>query len=371
MKNKIIYIVLGLIILSLLFTPLITDNGIVQGIKNSTDMKAHIEAVQSDNPHYLYYGQAILRFIMKPFAHSEYLETLYIWFNFLVLALIVLVMTSIAYKVSGKYSSYIIVFMMLWCSTGILALFKYGVIFNIINMYLILPMIIYLIVNWFQSKKLWQIILAVALIIFCSIIHYTGLYIAYAVMLAMIGYLIYSFWKHKKGNILKIVVLSVIVVTVNIGLSMVFIHRAPELESTIFAEKPAIVSGVIENDSYNTEQVLTEKIYSKVTILAKYASLAVAAILLISTLLWSASGIGTGYLYIMGCFCVALLGGYCLEVIADYNRLALDAASMLSIFAALAIGAVMKVRNSWKFNSIVYILVAISAVPNIIKWIGA
>lgn len=374
--------------------PMLLNNGIVDNIRASSDMKVHIGIITGENTDNLYYGQIILKYLFKPFAESKYLDTIYLWFNFSVLLGISILFYFITKEIIGKHSI-IVPIIVLFVSTGILGLFKYGVIFNVINMYLILPMIIYLFVSWYNNSKNWKMLLLLALVALFSVFHYTGLYLAYTTALVMIGYGTYSIFGSRKY--LKVFIVSIIIIAINIGLSTLFIKGASDMQVSILDTKKPIEQVIIavpntsivstptqqpslQPQSGASNQTVVDtphgnilvRSYNKTLIFVKYISPFVILLLILSAVLWKTINYKIkGYLYIVGFFAITLIGGYYLEATRDYNRLALDGASMLAIFTSLAIGIVMKYRKSWKLNAVVYGLILIGAIQNIIIWIGA
>lgn len=167
--------------------PLITKNHIYTGIvgydQPRSDFRDYVDLIKEwAGGNYL--GQQLYparQIIGYPIAWLHNLtgisiDAIYITFCFLALAGTGLIIYYIFNKYNaGIYALVIAVF----CSTGILAMFSYGMIINIINMYAILLSAIYLGLQWLENRRHLLLIGSLALFGLFSAFHPTSLYLPY------------------------------------------------------------------------------------------------------------------------------------------------------------------------------------------------
>ena len=194
-------------IFAVILIPLFRNNEILQTIKASTDMKAHVGYVTGENTYYLYGGQVVLKYLFYPFAHSRFINTIYLWFNFAALFGAVLSVYHVTKRLVNGLAAWLVIPMLFLVATGILGLFKYGVIFSIINMYIIFPFTVLFMVYWLTGKgNRYGVLGFIALGVF-SVFHATGMYLPVILVVSLVGYVAISvyrrqWWQKKKMAIL-------------------------------------------------------------------------------------------------------------------------------------------------------------------------
>ena len=333
-------------IFAIILVPLIRNNEILQTIKASSDMKAHLGYVTGENTVYLYGGQVFLKYLLYPFRNSSLLPSIYLWFNFTALFGSVLSIYYVVSKLVNKLAAYLVIPMMFLVTTGILGLFKYGVIFNIINMYIIFPFAVLFIVYWLTGKgNLYGILGFIALAIF-GVFHATGMYLLMILSVSFIGYIAISlyrknWWQKKKIAILFTLSIIGVIVILPFGVN----HF-----------------GLRYNFSLNTLRLVYQHLHI-------YSLIIMAGV--ISSLVFYRTRMKRKtkvYLFILGTTLIALLLGLVFEVNAQYNRIAIDFSSTLVIVTACLLSLVWKKHYLIRYGSLA--LIAVAAIPNLLTWVS-
>jgi len=362
--RRVLWVAIAVALVVLFIMPIFLQNEIVQTIEKSSDMKSHLRVIEAINNGeeiaVLYYGQVILAYIMKPIADSEHIAKFYLWFNFAVLIASAFSIYYVTKKLTGKEAALLVIPLAFFCTTGIFALFKYGVIFNIINMYIILPFAIYFAVKWIDDKK-WQYSIPAVMLfaLFCSL-HYTALYLPYAIGCSLAIYAIYAIAKHKWGIIMKYIVpCGVGLVALKILLSINFL-------------------GIAGNLPDSTYQLLPIVNFMSLLLLVDHASIVIAIILFLLVCFFRITYRSvlkadkrTMILYIiLAGFIVSLFGGLITLATPDFNRIAIDLATMMAIAVACILGGIIRQGKNHAFSKVVVIMLALGSVPSIITWVG-
>lgn len=373
MNRRIVYVILLVIMVAVLIMPMLTHNSIVKLIEDSSDMDTHLRVINGELNIARYYGAIILGYILNLIIHSDVSGTAYLWFNFVALVAVALGLIYITRQLVNKEAAMLIIPVALFCTTGILALFQYGVIFNIINMYLILPFALYFTVRWFVGGKYWNAIVAIALVALFSVTHYTALYLPYAIGLAIVLSGVYVVVVKKSKHLKKIIPFGAVIIILNLGLSFMFLRNAGALHRQAIPFLLRIPETIYVEVS---SLVLTSFEIGIGSVLLMHLSLVTISILAISAiglfLLRKDVVLSQGskiFLFILGCFIVVMSCGLIVSGIAGTNRLAIDLATVIAIFTACIAGIVLKTR-SYGWSSMLFVaIVTFGVVPNIVEWV--
>lgn len=143
-------------------------------------------------------------------------NALFLWFNFVVLIVVAITTMGFAWRLANKWAGLITPFVLLFVSYSVISLFEHGVIFSVINMYILLPVFVLFLITWIESGKLWQLgalLVATALV---STFHTTSVYIL-PMTLVSSTVLIAYFLKKKKTAELKRTVISILpIIAINV-----------------------------------------------------------------------------------------------------------------------------------------------------------
>ena len=332
-------------IYAVILIPLFRNNEILQTIKVSSDMHAHVGYVTGENTNYLYGGQVFLKYLLYPFRRSSSLGTIYLWFNFTALFGSVLSIYYVVKKLVNKLAAYLSVAMMFVVATGILGLFKYGVIFNIINMYIIFPFAVLFIVYWLTGKgNLYGILGFIALAVF-SVFHATGMYLPVILAVSFIGYVTISLYRGTWWQWEKLVLLF--------GISFLMMMVLLPFNINHF--------GLQSHFDLNALRLVYD-----------YAHFYLFIIIGIVLPAWFYYRHRMGlkvkvFLFIMGATSIALLLGLVFEVNQHFNRIAIDFSSILAMITACLASLVWKKHYLIRYGTVA--IIGATTIPNLITWV--
>jgi hypothetical protein len=188
------------------------------------DSGMHMEILKNgDLWNQLYWGYAIIGYPLKWFYDFTLINynDLFLWFNYLVLigigATFYFVLSRLVNYKAGLLSLIIPFFV----SLGIWWEFEYGMIFNLINMGIIFPFILYSGIRWITQHKRYHLVCLVLLCILFSLFHSTGIYLAPMIILLFVFALVF-----KRQYITKpIAVMGISIIIMNLLTSYMLINQ--------------------------------------------------------------------------------------------------------------------------------------------------
>ena len=329
-----------------LLIPLFMHNDIVKTIEVSSDMRAHIGVIQGTNENISYFGQKIVKYIFSPIANSENIKTYYLLFNFVVLIGVFYNIFFVFKSIIGLHGAYIASFSSLFLSSNILGLFKFGVIFNIINVYIIFPLALYHLIRWFTDGKLHHGI--VSLLLFClfSVFHYSGYYILPFAVAWILIWFIRGIVTHKWDNYKKKI--AVIIVA-----SAGFIYMISKSAWLVNFQIPST---------------------QPIQYLFIHLSPIVIVMLFMGLIIYIRNGLNINpkskrLICKLGYCCSVLFLALLFMVTKDFNRVAMDLSGMLTLLTA-GIAGVICLSGKRNLTVAIYSLIMIGAIPNLIIWVG-
>lgn len=179
------YFVIVFSFLLLLF-PLAVNNHIYSNIVNSNDYWYHTKIVDEISQNNLttdigYPAQVIFGYplgIIDNIIKADSKILFYI-FSSIVLVVIGIIFYKLGKYVNGnsKYSGWITVITGLFCTTSILAMFNYGVVYSLINVYIMFIGGVFLLIRYVESKKLINLVGCTFLFLMFLFLHPTGIYL--------------------------------------------------------------------------------------------------------------------------------------------------------------------------------------------------
>lgn len=343
-------------------------------------MKAHIGVIQAINNgeqvDTLYYGQDILAYIMKPFADSENLETIYLWFSFIILIVCAVVLYYVTNKLVNGTAAILVIPITFCCSVGIFALFKFGVIFNIINMCIVLPLAVLFSVRWFAGKGEWNALLGLLSFTLFSIFHVTSLYLPYVVGVALVVYVGYALKKHKVVSLKRAIPYGFVLALMNILVADQFIGGVSKIQTTS-AFVGEGTSHIVNLMAATPASLVIIMEFLSFTIILTVLAIAGFIALRKKTIVDSQKKI---LLYIFGSFILALGFGLILMSMPQlsqmsidilwFHRIALDLATIIAMATACVLGFVMQHNRFKIFNIVVVFSVIGGSIPTLIAWVA-
>lgn len=371
-NHKLLTVLYFVVLLVIILIPILTQNDIITTIKDGSDMKAHLNIVKdiaNGNKIYpIYFGQVIFGYLLSPFGNSPHLESIYLWLNFIVLIGMVVTIYYIVRKLFGNMSAYLVIPMIIFGSTGIISLFRYGTLFALINMYIILPFAVYFFVKYLDSSKVKYLIGSILIFMLFSVFHSTSIYLFASLGLFAFGMAIYYLVKKNYKRTCIIVGFWVVALCVGMLLSNLFSQNnvASLLGST----------NIISSDKY---YLGFDPAYDS-TMMIRHLSVTIAFILLVSLILLAKFKYyeqldkkQSYFIIIIGCFIVAICGAIAMRITHDIifiNRLMLDATTLITIGTACLTGFVLNQYKNKLLSWAIAIMVIGGSIPLLRMWIG-
>lgn len=145
------------------------------------------------------------------------IDSLYLWFNYVALSLVGITLYFVMSRLVNKQTGWLALVLTLFCTQGILFQFYFGQTFNLINVGIILPWLVFFTAKYLAGKKVYQLVLIVIFAGLFGTFHTSGVYLPFIAGLVVVVYVIYCRVKKRSmrlhGVILgsSIVVFSVIV----------------------------------------------------------------------------------------------------------------------------------------------------------------
>ena len=213
----------------------------------STDMATHtniINALVNNTPiesfDIIYYGEFVVGYPLAMIIRLTGWDTntVYLAFNFLALAGAALSLFYVTKKMVGDNAALLVIPVTFFCTTSILGLFKYGVIFNIINMYIILPFAIYFGVKWMVKRGIINFAISIFLFALFSVFHITSIYVPAAFALLLFIALMYKLVFNRRFNMLAVSIPSICFILLSMILPRLF-------RSTSFTSSQSAITDAI------------------------------------------------------------------------------------------------------------------------------
>lgn len=205
MRNKILTIVALVLFCSVVLLPPIIHGYVYPNIGDDT--AAHMNVLDQVGLFVIDDGSPIeqiryagLYIVGYPLDLISYVfnvskDTLFLWFNFLALMGVGIILFVIFRDLIGLPAGLLALLIPIFTSYSILSLFYSGVIFEIINIGIILPLACYCTIKWLMSKKKRFVISAVCLFLLFAVFHTTGVYLPF---IAITGFALYVIYKVVK-----------------------------------------------------------------------------------------------------------------------------------------------------------------------------
>lgn len=366
MKSKIIW---SLILAVIIFIPLVTHNHVYNGIvgydqprSDFRDYVTMINGIAGGQPvgHILYPAQAIIGYplaILKNLTGIK-VDTLYITLCFVGLLGAVLLI----YNCFGLLPTIISVF----CASGILSLFSYGMIASIINMYVILLAAIYTLVKWLETDKIKYFISGVLLVIIFSLFHLTAFYLPYMVV-SVIG-LLCLIKLFKKISIEKPILLLSELLIINVMITY-FVFGGSKIGLIPARNVAAIANGgeaiVVSNMPLTTSFFVSQ--YLTISVLA--LGLIVLAGIIVYRKKLEISRYSKMTLIALSGVSLPLIVGTFTSLSPEPVRTAVDCVTLLALLIATMLGILLKNKDTLWLKVSAYSFIGYGTISNLIIWV--
>lgn len=201
---KRILTILGLLIFcAIIMSPLIMYQYVYPNIGDDTGMTLEVFETIRDTgvavgARYLAYTLVGYPVVFLSELTGISLPVTYTWFCFICFAASGLVIYFVVSRLTKRLNGWLALVLAFFCAQGLMYLFYYGQIFNIINLAIIFPLLVYFCVRYLQQKKIYQLIVFVILCVLFTGFHTSGIYLPVMAGFATFTYIIYSLVKKKK-----------------------------------------------------------------------------------------------------------------------------------------------------------------------------
>jgi hypothetical protein len=292
---------------------------------------------------------------------------LFLWFNFLAMVAVgvscYFVVSRLVNRVAGMFALFLPVF----CAQGLMFLFYCGTIFNIVNIGIILPWLVYFAVRWFRDKRIYQLVSALVLaVLFCTF-HASGVYLPAVVALGVVAFAAYSLWRRRWTSAAKITLLGAGVAAFCLA-CVWFI--TPDTMRAVLA---TFVSGRIWGGISGGAPMAVPP----VLFLTHIVSVSVLAVLAFSAVVVYKSRGGKiraetkMLVYALCCLMLPLIPTAFINQLAlDVCRQAMALATLVALLASVLVGLVWEFGKSRLWVLGLVALALAGALPNAIDWCG-
>lgn len=201
MKSKWLLIIALVAYTAVIFLPPIVQGYVYPNIGDDTAQQMNtFEGIRIGNPipEVNYYGYYIVGYPLDVLSRvfNVNKDTLFFWFNYLALFAVGISLFYIFKNLIGTTAGILALLIPMFVSYGVLLLFYSGVIFNIINIGVILPFACFFSIKWLLNHKWYCAVASLCLWLLFAMFHSTGLYLPFFGIVAIHAFVIYS---RRKG----------------------------------------------------------------------------------------------------------------------------------------------------------------------------
>jgi len=225
------------------------------------DAAAHLENMDriraGEEPVMSYWGTAIVGYPLVWLADGLNVsnDAVYVWWNYAMIALAGIVIYLVFSSLVNKWAGFLASAMALFGTQGVMYLFNYGVMFDIVNMMIILPLWLWFTVKWLGKQRWGYAIGALASLSLFCVFHTSGEYMQYALEVVLLVYT--TAWISAKGVASSIltpkVVLPSLVLMLTVSILLVSgITATPDAGERLAATGPWVATLDVEAISVPT-----------------------------------------------------------------------------------------------------------------------
>ena len=285
------------------------------------------------------------------------IDTIYLWFSYSMLILSGLVIYFAISRLINKFAGWLALLIVLFCSQSVLFQFYYGILFNMINMGVIFPLLIYSAVLYINENKRKYLVATLLFVFLFAVFHTSGIYLPIFISLAICVYILYNVIKHKRIE-KRLVWVSLVAIALSVGSILIFI---PDFFVIVKTYEDAITKALAVP--------LTDYLYSIVSII----TIIIVLVLLPFVMDKWGSKLEPKYktvifLLIIPSLCLG--GAIVLKLASDPFRQALDLSTILALLASVLTGIIiLKFKQKWITVGIL-LLIGFGLYHNLPTWFG-
>jgi hypothetical protein len=173
---------------------------------------------------------------------------IYLWFSYAILVLVGYCWYFVLSKLVNYIAGLAALGLIFVCAMGLAWQFSFGGIFDMMNIGIILPFLLYFFIKWYQQRKKYQLVVSLILVFVFGNFHYNGIYLAPVVTGCLVLYYGYSLYKKYRID-QKLVYVLLSFITIGIVDQCALMNPA-RLAVGIYKSYHYIVAGRLETYIY-------------------------------------------------------------------------------------------------------------------------
>lgn len=126
------------------------------------------------------------------------IDPLFLWFNYAALIGVGITLYFVVSRLVNRLAGWLAVALVLFCAQGVFFQFYYGQVFNLINIGIILPWLVFFAVKYFIEGGKWWLGLAVLFVALYGSFHTSGIYLPVMAAFGLLCYAVYGFVCKRK-----------------------------------------------------------------------------------------------------------------------------------------------------------------------------
>ena len=294
------------------------------------------------------------------------IDVLFLWFTYGVLALTGVVIYLVMSKLVGRLTGWLALLIVLFCTQGLLFQFYFGQIFNLINVGLIFPLLLYFTTKYLVDGKRSQLILVFLLVGLFSSFHTSGIYLPAISGVALLGYLIYC-RMHKQKIYRRVIVLGSTVIMFG-GLIFVVAVLLPTvvlIERYSGYEEPFVILAA------QIGRTMAVPIGSYMMSIVSITVLVLSALVIVyvKELKWNLKSQSERIITLILASGIVVLGIVTFSRLSvDPWRQALDLATILALFIAVCVGLILRGQRTRLVMLVVFLSIGFGLWHNLPTW---
>ncbi len=361
MKSKIITILCLLLFCVIVFLPPIIHGYVYPNVgDDSTAHLKNLDMIQSGGGLEVpYIGSIIVGYPIVWISNLTNIgiDPLFLWFSYVALALVGITLYVVMSRLVNKQAGWFALALTIFSAQGILFQFYYGQLFNLINIGIILPWLIYFVVKYLTDKRAYQLVLVIIFAGLFGTFHTCGIYLPFIAGLTTVAYVTYHSFIWRKVQIRGVVLGGSIVVLSVIGV-MVLDPFTPM--------KVSYIGGIVA--SFGKGIAVPVENYLLGIVSPMILAILIFTCVFPKDILKNIRSETKGLFTILLCIAVLLIIVTFAKLSLDAWRQALDLATILACLAAISVGLLME-RWKNKFVTIILVLiVSMGLFRNVPDW---
>lgn len=344
------------------------------GSDSATHLITMLSIQNGNNINQLYLGHWLLSYFLKigsGIFHISQLN-LWMWFNCLILIPIGLVLYLITSKLFGWKIGLISLIVPIFISGGIMEMYYWGVIYDVINLVIFVPILFYFLAKWLTENKVYQAIIVLLMTVLVSTFHTSGLYLPFVLIFALAVYVVYKIVKKQANRDLYRPIIAGISLFVISIISMKILSPNTISQITYYISPPSGIKTL--GSVYVTNAPYLRNLYiSFVPYIISFITIPILGIFIVSSGLLRNRGSSISnqskiMILLFSCLVIELLVAFLMKVTTDRTRIQEDLAISFSLLTFFLLCITLKVNKSTAWSSVLGILIVFGLISGLNIW---